>query len=553
MYVDTSTLKRGTKTYTRYLLRTSFREEGKVKHKTIANLSSCTAEEIAAIKFALKHKHDLTALGSLKDAEISLEKRIGAVWTVNIIAERLGIKKVLGTGHQGKLALLQIISRLIGQGSRLSTVRFAKRHAVCEILGINKLDENDLYKNLSWLSEHQETIEQALFKVRFHDTVPTLFLYDVTSSYLEGTCNELANWGYNRDKKRGKMQIVVGLLVGPDGMPVAIRVFEGNTNDPKTVSEQIRILKEGFGVKDVTLIGDRGMIKGPQIELLPDDFRYVTAITKPQIRKMLREKVLQYELFAERVCEIAVDGIRYILRRNPMRALQMAETREGKFAAIITAAEKQTRYLADHPRADAVKALEKVRVKIKKLKADKWLAATEEGRVIRISKDEAALAEVSQLDGCYVIKSNVCKQNADAQVLHDRYCDLETVERIFRTFKTTHLELRPIYVRKKGSTCGHAFVVMLALLVQRELERLWSDLDITVEEGINELAAIHTQKIRLGKSAVDNIPIPNEIGIQLLKTAGITLPSVFPHKSVNVHTKKKLQSGRKRKRLQDFK
>jgi len=223
----------------------------------------------------------------------------------------------------------------------------------------------------------------------------------------------------------------------------------------------------------------------------------------------------------------------------------MAETREGKFATAIKTAEEQTRYLADHARADAYKAKVRVIARIRKLKGERWLTATLENRVIIILKDEAALSEVSLLDGCYVIKSNVPRQSADAQILHDRYCDLETVERIFHTAKTAHLELRPVYVRTKGSTCGHSFVVMLALLLQRELERLWTNLDITVEEGIGGLASIHTQKIRLGDTTVDNIPTPNKIGIQLLKAANISLPSLFPHKPVNVHTKKKLQSERK--------
>ena len=238
---------------------------------------------------------------------------------------------------------------------------------LCEILGIRKLDEDDLYENLSWLAEQQEEIEKKLFRARFPKATPTLFLYDVTSSYLEGDCNELADWGYNRDKKRGKKQIVVGLLAGPDGLPVAVRVFKGNTTDTKTVAEQVRILANSFGVKNVTLVGDRGMIKGPQIESLPDDFRYITAITKPQIQKMLSEGTLQYELFADDICEVVDDSIRYILRRNPMRAGQIARTRESKFNSIVEKAEERTKYLAEHKGADESKALEKVIAKIKKL------------------------------------------------------------------------------------------------------------------------------------------------------------------------------------------
>lgn len=544
MHVDSATIKRGNKTYTRHLLRTSYREGGKVKKKTLLNLSGCSDDEINAIKLALKHKKNLASLASLGDIETVLGKRIGAVWVLNAVAQRIGISKALGSDLDGKSALLQVIARVVDQGSRLSAVRFAKSHAVCEILGISKLDEGDLYSNLAWLSEHQESIEKKLFELRFPGMVPTLFLYDVTSSYLEGTCNEFANWGYNRDKKKGKMQIVVGLLTGPDGQPVAVRVFEGNTVDTKTVVEQIKILAKNFGVTNVTLVGDRGMLKGPQIDALPDDFRYVTAISKPQIRKMLSKGTFQMELFTDKVCEVELGNVRYVLRCNPIRKQQIADNRESKLTSILKTAKERTKYLADHPRAVVSKAVDKVTAKIKKLKADKWLTATESGRVISVEKDDEALSQVSLLDGCYVIKSDVPEEDADSQTLHDRYCDLEMVERSFRTMKTTHLDLRPVFVKKRTSTEGHVFVVMLALLLQRELERCWSELDITVDEGIDELAAIHMQEVHLGNACIQDIPTPNKTGKQLIKNLGVELPSVLPHRNANVDTTKKLQSER---------
>jgi transposase len=278
---------------------------------------------------------------------------------------------------------------------------------------------------------------------------------------------------------------------------------------------------------------------------LPDDFRYITAITKPQIRTKLSESVFQYDLFSENICEVDNEGIRYVLRRNPMRAEQISKTRESKLESVRRTATKQTRYLAEHPRSNAEVALGKVFAKIKKLKADKWMNATEENRVITVHKDEAALAEVALLDGCYVIKSDVPKEDADAKNLHDRYCDLENVERAFRTMKTVHLEMRPVFVKKKENTQGHAFVVMLALLLQRELENAWAEIDTTVEEGIEELGAIHMQEVRLGNTVIQDIPKPNQIGRQLLNAAGIKLPSVLPSKPANVATKKKLQSERK--------
>jgi transposase len=545
MYIDTAKIKRKNKTYTRHLLRTSYRENGKVKHKTLFNLSSCSEDEITALKLALKHKKKLVSLASLDEIETVLGKRIGAAWLLKAVAEKVGVSKALGNSQNGKLAMLQVIARAASQGSRLSAVRFAKSHAVCEILGIKKLNEDDLYKNLAWLSAKQEAIEKKLFCQRYAEAPPTLFLYDVTSTYLEGTCNELANWGYNRDKKKGKKQIVVGLLTGPDGLPVAVRVFEGNTPDTKTVSEQVRILAESFGVKEVTLVGDRGMLKGPQIKSLPDDFRYITAITKPQIQKMLSTGALQYELFAETVCEVEDQGIRYVLRRNPIRAAEISMTRLSKHGTVKKVAAERTQYLAGHPRADAKKACEKVLAKINQLKADKWLTAIEKDRVIIVQKDDDGLSEVALLDGCYIIKSNVPKVDADAHTLHDRYCDLENVERAFRTMKSVHLEMRPVFVKKKESTRGHVFVVMLSLLLQRKIEEAWSGMDITVEEGIDELGAIHMQEVRLGNACIQDIPKPNKIGKQLLKNASVSLPTVLPKTIAKVDTKKKLHHERK--------
>ena len=545
MYLDTSTLKKNGKVFTRHLLRTSFRNDGRVQHKTIANVSACSANEIAAIRLALKHKHNLAALTSFGDVQVVLGKRIGAAWVVHALAERLGIAQALGMDREGKLALLQVLARVIGQGSRLSAVRLAQRHALCELLGIPKLDEDDLYANLGWLATQQEAIEQRLFAGRFPETVPTLFLYDVTSSYLEGTCNALAEWGYDRDKKRGKKQIVVGLLAGPEGLPVAVRVFKGNTNDPKTVSDQVTVLAERFGVTEVTLVGDRGMLKGPQIAVLPEGFRYITAITKPQIVKMLHDGALQYTLFDAQVCEVELQGIRYLLRRNPVRAEQLAAVREAKGVSLRALAEDRTRYLAAHPKAAVGTAGAKVRAKIAQLNAQHWLRVTTAGRSLTVESDEAALAEVALLDGCYVIKSDVPKPHADAQTLHDRYCDLERVERSFRTMKTAHLEMRPVFVQKEDSTRGHVFVVMLALLVQRALETSWGTLDLTVQEGIDELAAICMQEVQVGTAHIQNIPTPTRLGTQLLAKAGVVLPSVLPSFKASVHTKKKLQGERR--------
>ena len=248
MYVDSSTVRVKGKTYTRHLLRVSFREGSRVKHKTIANLSSCAPEEINAVKLALRHKEELASLVATS-SPVGLKQGVsfGAVWVVSRMAQELGIVRALGSTREGKLALWQVIARVIDQGSRLSAVRLAKLHAGCEILGLDGFDEDDLYANLDWLAQRQKRIENRLWARLVATEAESLYLYDVTSSYLEGEHNELAAFGYNRDGKKGKRQIVIGLLCTARGVPLSIEVFVGNTQDPKTVASQVTKIAKRFG------------------------------------------------------------------------------------------------------------------------------------------------------------------------------------------------------------------------------------------------------------------------------------------------------------------
>src|SRR6266853_3197072 len=296
MYIDTSHITRGDKTYTRHLLRESYRANGKVLHRTIANVSQCSEAEIEAMRLALRHKEALEQLGTIQDA-ITLQQgpSFGAVWTVYHVARRLGIAQALGTTREGKLALWQVIARVIDQGSRLSAVRLAMAHAACDVLGLGTFDEDALYENLDWLVGVQASGEDRLFAQRTKARPINLFLYDVTSSYLEGTHNALAAFGSNRDGKKGKRQMVIGLLCDEDGHPVSLEVFPGHTQDPQTYAAQITKFKARIGVHAITFVGDRGMIKGQQIEdVAQHGFHSITAITKPQMEKLLRTGTFQW-------------------------------------------------------------------------------------------------------------------------------------------------------------------------------------------------------------------------------------------------------------------
>src|SRR6266540_3995237 len=331
MHIDDSTFIQNGKTYRRVLLRTSYRQHGKVCHKTIANLSHSTEEEIAAIKLALKHKAHLTTLINATHTIKSQQGlAMGAVWTLTQLAKRIGLTKALGNSQQAKRALWLVMATLIEPGSRLSAVRLAQRHAVCDILELDAFNEDDLYETMDWLQARQATVEVQLFVQRYHHSRPRLYLYDVTSCYLEGAKNELGEFGYNRDGKKGKKQIVVGLLTDEDGWPISVEVFQGNTQDATTFKNQLEKMAKRFGVTEVTLVGD----------------------------------------------------LRYILRRNPQRAEEIAAGRQSKFAKVRQFTNQQSSYLAEHPHAKVPSAIRRIETKAERLKISPWVDVMAEGRAL---------------------------------------------------------------------------------------------------------------------------------------------------------------------------
>jgi transposase len=527
------------------LLRQSYRDQGKVKVRTIANLTHARPEELAALRLALEHKNDLSVLSNLSETlQLREGPSVGSAWMVYQVAKRLGIEKALGTDFQGRLALWQVMARVIEQGSRLSACRLAQRHAACDILAMRRgFDENDLYENLAWLAQNQNSIEQKLFQRHCSKAKPNLYLYDVTSSYLEGEHNALSDFGYNRDGKRGKKQIVIGLLCDGEGWPLSIEVFKGNTQDPKTFAPQIKKVVEEFGGERVTFVGDRGMIKSEQVKDLGEkNFHFITAITKPQIEKLLNEGVFQMELFDEPLAEVSssADGWRYILRRNPERAGQMQATRNSKLAAVNKKIKQANEYLAAHPRAKVSAALAKLTAMVNRFKLSGWAALEAKDRTLVLNASPEALEQEQKLDGCYVLKTDLPPEAADRHIVHKRYKDLAFVERAFRTSKTGQLEMRPVYVRKESSTRGHALVVMLAYMIARYLDQKWASLYLTVEEGLRSLSTLTLQEVTVqGQQPFQQVPEPRKQNKKMLEALGIELPTILPISSVRVVTRKK--------------
>ena len=551
MHIDISVTRSQGKVYRRVLLRTSYREGKKVKHKTIANLSQESEETIEAIRIALKNKSDIHKLlaAAVDVPQLMKGPSIGAIYVLTEVAKRLSVTASLGNTWNGKLALWQVLARVIAQGSRLSAVRLAGGHAVFDLLKLDAFTEDDLYENLDWLSEKQTEIERKLFdeKLESRKSEVNLFLYDVTSSYTEGDKNEYCAFGYNRDQKKGKKQIVIGLLTDCDGDPVSVQVFSGNRSDSTTVLEQIHKIREDFGVEKMIFVGDRGMIKGPQIDAMDENCKYITALTKPQMKSLIKEEIIKLEDFSSELKEIVDEktGLRYVLRKNPVRKREIEEQRLSKVQSLEEQVRKENLYLRGHPKAKAENAIKRIKKQAVKLSVDKWtIVKISEDRIVLTLNEEKVLEE-SLLDGCYIIKTNVADSaETRAALVHERYKDLSNVEWAFRTMKTTQLEVRPYYVRKCSRTDGHVFVIMLAYKLIQYLSMAWKQIDVTVEEGIALLANYHTL-LRGENASCQYIPCADPKTQELLTALKITLPEVLPYKKVDVATRKKLVGERK--------
>ena len=514
------------------LLRESFRDQGKVKTRTLANLTSWAPTRVEALRQVLRGDFD-----QLLSCEPTLGPIFGLLFVLKQIAAALGITAALRTSRVGKLALFLILARVAHQGSRLSAVRWAQDHAVSEVLGLDSFDEDDLYAALDDLCARQEKIERALYQQYQHrcgTQPPRLFLYDVTSSYLEGECNELGEFGYNRDGKKGKLQIVIGLLTDAAGEPLAVRVFEGNRSDPTTVAEQIKIVKEQFQVEELVFVGDRGMVKSKGKQALEQaKLRYITALTDPQIRGLLKRKILQLELFSEQLCEVEDHGVRYVLRKNDTEAARERHRLEDKLAKLeekIAARNEET------------KKKQRCQPEAGKRKLEAWIAQHKlnglvelklAGRMLMLERQEAAMVTSLELAGCYVVTTDVLPQSMNTQEVHDSYVSLQKVERDFRAMKTGLLEVRPLFVRKESRTRGHVFCCMLALKLSREMERRlhqhFGTTDsnphaITLHDALTSLGTLCLLQYKIDeKTTVTKLPQPSANQTKILTALGMTL------------------------------
>lgn len=515
------------------LLRESFRDGDKVRTRTLANLTSWAPERIDALRRALKGEFD----GFTGEPQPVCGPLFAVLFVLTQLAERVGLLQVFGSERWAKLVLLLILARVAAQGSRLSAVRWATQHAVAETLGLKPFDEDDLYEALDRLAEEQEDMEDALYRrrVRQQGGSPTVVLYDVTSSSLEGAQNELAAFGYNRAKKPGKAQIVIGLLTTVQGEPLAVQVYEGNTSAPVTVPEQVHTLRTRFGITELVFVGDRGMVqaKGKRV-LTTAGFRSITALTTPQVRRLLQTQVRRTEWLTTHVHEVIHGSMRLILRRSDALRQQAARRRADKWAKLQALITARNAFVEAAKRAKPETGLRTLQAWVKRHKLDAFVhRALHEGRLIA-TLDTAAHAEATVLDGCYVLETDVPQSALDASPVHDRYRDLHEVEQDFRTMKTGLLEVRPICVRKAPRTRAHVLVTMLAVKVVREMRRALvaafgttddDKMAVTVEDALVAFARLCLLTSHVQDTAVTRLPTPDERQEAILKALGTPLPT----------------------------
>src|SRR5215813_9819768 len=463
------------------LLRESYRDGIKVKNRTLANLSDLPPEQIETLRAAFRGDKLVPAGEGM---EIVRALPHGHVAAALGMARQIGLEELLPDGpeRQRKLALALIVERLIDPAAKLATARALDETTALDslglTLGLGEVKAKEVYAALDWLGMSQALIEDGLARRQLHDG--TLVLYDVSSSYVEGRCCELARFGYSRDRRSDRMQIVYGLLCSADGCPVTIEVFEGNTGDPSTVSNQITKLKERFGLKRVVMVGDRGMITQARIDddLKPAGIDWITALRAPAIQQLAAEGgPLQLSLFDERdLAEIEspdFPGERLIVCKNHA----LAEERRRKRNELLDATEQDLKEIQKRivRTRNPVRGADEIGLAVGKVigrrKVGKHFDITITDESLSFTRDHAAIAKEAALDGFYVLRTNVPAEAINTADTVRAYKSLARVERAFRCLKTTDLEIRPIFHWLSPRVRAHVFLCMLAYYVEWHLRQ----------------------------------------------------------------------------------
>jgi hypothetical protein len=477
--------------YESRLLRRTYRDGDTVRHETIANMSKMPPGVVDAVEAALKGEVLVPAgQAAVTVARSVPHGHVAAAWAM---ARKLGLPGLLGpAGPERDLAVGLIISRVAHPGSKLSTIAWWQDVTLGTDLSIQHATTDDAYAAMDWLRARQELIEKKLARRHLAPGAnpSRMALFDLSSSWLEGTHCPLGSRGYSRDGKKGKVQIEYGLLTDPDGRPVAIRVFEGNTGDPTAFAEIAGVVKSTFGLQKMVMVGDRGMITSARIEALrelDEDYAWITALRAPAIKKLMADDgPLQLSLFDQQdLAEITsgdFPGERLIACRNPALAEERARKREALLAATEKLLAPVTTRVAAGKLTGEAEIGKKVGEVINKYKMAKHLDVTITGTTLAVERKQDQIDDEARLDGIYVIRTPLPAAELDAAGTVTAYKNLKYVERDFRHIKSDDLDLRPVFHRLEKRVKGHVLICMLAAYLTWHLRQAWAPLTYTDEE-----------------------------------------------------------------------
>lgn len=468
-----------------YLLRETYREDGKVKKRTIANLSALSDEQIRGVRAVLQGQ-------SLYPAETLFEvvgsQPQGHVEAVRIAMSKLRMGPLLDRkpSTERERVLAMIAARILDPRTKLATTRGWHNTTLAEDFDVTDADEDDLYAALDWLLERQGAIQKKLAKRHLGDN--PLVLYDLSSSYFEGTECPLARRGYSRDGKKGTLQVNYGLMTDSRGCPVAISVYEGNTADPQTLLPEVDRLKKDFGIEQLILVGDRGMISQKAINTLKDvpGVHWITALKTGAIRTLVNRGQIQMDLFDERnlfeLTHADYPDERLVACRNPALASLRAHKRED----LLQATERELEKIVQSVAAGRLKGQDKIGVKvgrvINRYKMAKHFELDIRDGAFTYTRNADNIASEASLDGLYVIRTSIPEERMDALECVRRYKSLAQVERAFRTLKGFDLRIRPIHHRLADRVRAHILLCVLAYYVEWHMREAWRELMFTDED-----------------------------------------------------------------------
>jgi transposase len=551
------------------LLRESYREDGKVKNRTLANISDWPAEKVEALQAVLKGE----LAGAVPEPVVEASRAHGHVAAVLGAARSMGLERLLSgkRSRERDLAMALICGRVVSPSSKLALAQSlqpgAAPHTLGQELGVEGATEDELYGAMDWLLARQEAVEAKLAKAHLGEGCTVL--YDLSSSYFEGSTCPLAKFGYSRDHRSDRLQVEYGLLCNGEGVPVAIEVVEGSTGDPETIPAQVAKLKERFGLSRVVIVGDRGMVTTTQIKgaIAPEGLGWISALKHGAVEKLALEQVITPSLFDERgIAEIShasFPGERLVACMNPFMKAKREKVRETllaltekEMAKVAAACERKVRPLTGRDQV----GLAAGRV-VNRFGMAKYFRLHVGDHSLRYARRQEVLDREAATDGIYVIRTSEGKGTFTAEQAVATYKNLAKVERAFRCLKGVDLQVRPIHHRLENRVKAHLFLCMLAYSVERYLRQAWEGLLFHDEEGgertspvapiepsegakqkkrspranaelplqsyrglIQSLSALTRATIRLGSATFTRCAQPTALQAEAFKRLGLTPP-----------------------------